>query len=132
MITNFEQITKELTKEEKLMLPFVILEFEKHTVKNPIKEPDFLKNFNMITREKPIFKKLTGVRLRKMVNYIRTNGILPLIATSKGYYISFDRNEIKKQIKSLQERANSINRCADGLQSFSREYSVVDLISRCR
>jgi hypothetical protein len=53
-----------------------------------------------------------------MVNYIRTNGIIPLIATSNGYFTSDCKETIQEQIKSLQERANSIERCAAGLRKF--------------
>jgi hypothetical protein len=61
---------------------------------------------------------MTGVRLRKMVNYIRSNSLIPLIATSHGYFTSDCKQTIQEQIKSLQERANSIERCAQGLKKF--------------
>jgi hypothetical protein len=61
---------------------------------------------------------MNGPRLRKMVNYIRTNGIIPLIATSHGYFTTDCKETISEQIKSLQERANSIERCAAGLKKF--------------
>lgn len=62
--------------------------------------------------------KLTGPRLRKLVNYIRSNGLLPLIATSQGYFTTDCKETIAEQIKSLQERANSIKNCAIGLENF--------------
>ena len=52
------------------------------------------------------------------MNHIRTNGLLPLMASSKGYYVSFDKKDIESQIKSLKQRANSINGCAEGLKKF--------------
>ena len=112
MITNFENITQELTPNEQQLIPFAITEFQKYTKKNPIKEPEFVSYIRLR------FPNLSfnGVRLRKVVNYIRCTALAPLIATSKGYYISYDEKEILMQIKSLRERANSINRCADGLE----------------
>jgi tetrahydromethanopterin S-methyltransferase subunit B len=49
---------------------------------------------------------------------IRSKGILPLIATSNGYYCSYDKQEIMEQIKSLQERADAIINSANGLKKF--------------
>jgi hypothetical protein len=41
-----------------------------------------------------------------------------MIATSNGYYVSNERMEIINQIESLEQRANSIAKCALGLQKF--------------
>ena len=114
MITNFENITHELTEIELEMLPLIVNGFKRYTKNNPIKEPDIVSRFN----SKNLKLKLNGARLRKLVNHIRCHSMLPLIATSKGYYVSDDTEEIKNQIKSLRERANSINRCADGLLNY--------------
>ena len=62
--------------------------------------------------------RLTQPRLRKLVNYIRSNSLIPLIATSQGYFTTDCKQTIQEQIKSLQERANSIERCAQGLKKF--------------
>lgn len=112
MITNFEKITYELTDVELKMLPLIIQGFKRYTKEYPVKEPQVVERFNNNFPE----YKLTGVRLRKLVNHIRTNGLLPLIATSRGYYVSSDKDEIVNQIRSLREWASSINKCADGLE----------------
>jgi len=114
MITNFETITYELTDNEKAILPLLIIGFQNYTETNPIKEPEIVARFN----ERNIGLKLSAVRLRKLVNYIRSNSLLPLIATSKGYYVSTNKNVIASQIKSLEQRANSIMNCAYGLKVF--------------
>ncbi len=114
MLTNFEDQTYELTDSETTILPLVIAGFSRYTKENPIKEAEIIKRFNAHGYS----VKLTGVRLRKLVNYIRSNSLLPLIATSKGYYISNDIEEITKQINSMQERANSIVMAANGLKKF--------------
>lgn len=113
MITNFEEHTQELSEVELSLLPKIIAGFKNYTSSNPIKEPEIVSRFN----ERNAIK-LSGARLRKIVNYIRTNGLLPLIATSKGYYVSYDREEIRKQIESLRQRANSIDTCANGLRKY--------------
>jgi len=114
MITNFENITHELNDIELEMLPLMIEGFKRYTKQYPIKEPEIVARFN----SKNSRLKLNGARLRKLVNHIRCHSMLPLIATSKGYYVSSDIAEIRNQIKSLRERANSINRCADGLLNY--------------
>jgi hypothetical protein len=113
MIINFEELTYELTENEIKILPLLINGFKNYTINNPIKEPDIVQRFN----DRNEFK-LSGVRLRKLVNYIRSNGLLPLIATSKGYYVSYDKEIIELQIKSLNQRAQSIINCSDGLKKY--------------
>lgn len=114
MITNFEDFTQELSEAEMQILPKMIAGFKNYTINNPIKEPDIVFRFNEKSKE----INLTPARLRKIVNYIRTNGLIPLIATSKGYYVSYEKEIIENQIKSLKQRANSINNCANGLKKF--------------
>ncbi len=62
--------------------------------------------------------RLNTVRLRKYFNYFRTNGIIPIIATSDGCYITTDKEEINRQVISLEERARQINKAAQGLKKF--------------
>ncbi|MCF8430269.1 MAG: hypothetical protein K9G64_09070 [Bacteroidia bacterium] len=52
---------------------------------------------------------ISDSRIRKIINYIRVNKlIVNLLATSKGYFISNDPNEISRYKESLIARANSI------------------------
>jgi hypothetical protein len=113
MITNFEEITYEITDEELQIVNLLIRGFKNHTSKNPIKAPDIVYAIN----NKYNFK-LSEPRFRKLCNYIRTNSLLPLIATSKGYYCSYDKTEIQQQIQSLRERADAIYQSANGLNKF--------------
>lgn len=114
MITNFETITDELTEHELSLVPLLVQGFRKHGINSPIKAPEIVHGMNRHLQS----KKFTEARLRKCVNYIRSNSIIPLIATSSGYYVSFDQDVIKSQIKSLEQRARSIQNCADGLNKF--------------
>jgi hypothetical protein len=85
MIDNFETITHELNEDELYLIPYLISGFEKRTVNNPIKAPDIVKAMNDHFKAKGLIKsKFSDVRLRKCVNYIRVNSLIPLIATSKG------------------------------------------------
>lgn len=115
MITNFEEITNPLSDDELKLLPLLLRGFIRHSEDNPIKAPAIIEAINCRS-DIPI--KLTGPRLRKLCNHIRRNGLLPLIATSKGYFTSHDPEVIQEQIRSLRERADAILACADGLESF--------------
>lgn len=117
MIKNFEEITEELNNDEFQLMDHLIRGFKNRTKDNPIKATEIIEIMNGNYRVKNnINCKLTGARLRKICNYIRTNGLLPLIATSNGYYISNDRDEIKNQIISLEQRAKAIINAAAGLK----------------
>jgi len=115
MLTNFENITYELTEEELILVPDICEAFRKYTKDNPIKAPEICKrvNDNKLTKT-----KFTESRLRKICNYIRSNGMIPLIATSNGYYVDYSEEVLQSQIRSLKERASSIFRCAQGLEVF--------------
>jgi len=118
MITNFEDITAELNELELELIPILVEGFKTHTEANPIKAPQIVSNMNLYLVKKGKKIKMTEPRLRKCVNHIRSNSLLPLIATSKGYYVSNSRDVIEAQIKSLNERASSIKKCAEGLAFF--------------
>jgi len=91
MITNFEHITVDLSKEKKL-LPILIKEFRLHGKDAPIKGQEIIKQLS----DKGM--KLKGARLRKLTNLIRSESILLLIATSNGYFITSDKERARKQI----------------------------------
>ena len=115
MITNFENETCPLSDDEKQFVKIIIKGLENKTKDNPIKSDEICSKLN----EKFDFGcKMTGARLRKITNFIRSEGILPVIATSNGYYCSYDKKEIEDQIKSLYERAEAIMKSADGLKRF--------------
>lgn len=118
MIINFENYTYELTEEEKPLTLFVANLFLLCTKDKPILAPEVVKQVNDYIQKNNLNINFSEPRLRKMVNFIRTNGILPLIARSKGYYVSYNLKEIENQIQSLKQRANSINNCAYGLEYF--------------
>lgn len=118
MLKNFEDHTGELSKEELEIVQYVIKGFENYSEDNPIKAQDVVDRMNVFLTQYKFKIKLTQPRLRKIVNHIRTNGLQPLIATSKGYFVSRDKKVIQEQIESLEQRSNSIRRCADGLKGF--------------
>ena len=118
MITNFEEHTHELSAEEMEILQLVIHGFRAYKKTNPIKAELIVKRMNVFLENNGYKIRLTQPRLRKLVNYIRSNGLLPLIATSNGYFTSDCKLTIQQQIISLQERANSIENAVQGLKKF--------------
>lgn len=118
MITTFEIITQDLTEKDRPYLNVLLQGFATKTKKNPITEKELVIRVNSQYQNLGLPKRITGVKVRKLVNFIRVNAMLPLIATSKGYYISYDKEEIANQIKSLQERSNSILSASNGLNKF--------------
>jgi hypothetical protein len=120
MVTNFEEITKELTEEEMKYVYILVTGFQKRTKDNPIKAPDLIKSVNaFVEKNRPDIKqKLSEPRLRKLCNFIRSNSLIPLIATSNGYYVSYDKDEIHKQMQSLLDRGNAIIKSSLGLVKF--------------
>lgn len=121
MITNFEEITQPLTDQERQLVKILVQGFSKISKDKPMKAPEVIKQVN--AKYGATICKLSGPRLRKLVNYIRGNGIIPLIATSSGYYCSTDPKEIDAQIKSLRQRAEAIINAADGLA----EYKAINI-----
>lgn len=119
MITNFANQTVFLKQEEKeIMVPMLIEGFKLRTKQTSIKAPEIVRKMNAALIQKGVKIKFSEARLRKLCNYIRSNGLLPLIATSDGYYCSWDKNEIQSQINSLLERACAIENSANGLRKF--------------
>lgn len=118
MITGFENITYPLTTEELRLVEIIVKGLKTIGPENPIKEPEICKRINEKKDQYGLSKKLTGARLRKIINHIRTYSLLPVIATSRGYYVSFDVHEIRQQKKSMKERAMRILSAAKGLERF--------------
>lgn len=55
------------------------------------------------------------VEIRKAINELRQKYV-PIIATKKGYYLSYHINDIEAQIKSLQCRINAMIQAKTGLE----------------
>ena len=104
-IVSFEEFTHELTDGE--MGAVEVL--SKCLLSNKGKD---LSRTNKYISEKLKLQyglNLSGARIRKVVNFIRTKGLIPnLIATSKGYFVSDDEDELRKYIYSLRQRARAI------------------------
>jgi DNA-directed RNA polymerase specialized sigma54-like protein len=113
MITGFTEQTSFLTDEEKKLVPIIIKGLANKTSKD---KAMYGAEICRIVSKK--YTKLTEPRLRKITNFLRSEKILPVIATSKGYYISYDKEEIQKQIDSLTQRIDAIENAINGLKKW--------------
>jgi len=105
-VTNFEEFTNELTSEEMEILPIVVHGFRNYKKANPIKSELIVTRLNEYLNMKGYKIKMTGVRLRKIVNYIRTNGIIPLIATSNLRLGEEAQTRTSIELQNLKIRTN--------------------------
>jgi hypothetical protein len=102
---NFEKYTKPLQPEERRIAVIICERFKKKPGKG-----------NIVTNKqivRALFKKyqikITEPRIRKIIQYIRANALLNgLIATSSGYWLTRDHDELKSWIESMIERENAI------------------------
>lgn len=118
MIDGFETITYELTEyEEKTLLPKLIYGLKLKTgKKNEVTATHICKQFT------DAGYKLSGARLRKIINHIRVNNLIfNLISTSKGYYIATTEAECKKYLLSLKQRIGAITSLYDAMENQLKE-----------
>jgi hypothetical protein len=106
MINGFEEQTEPLTEyEEQQLLPQIIRGLslkvgKENAVTNGAIVRGMKANLNL---------KTTEPRVRKIINHIRTNDLVPcLIATSQGYYIAESEQELKDYEESLLGREEAI------------------------
>lgn len=112
MIEGFEEITHDL-KDHEVELAHRMIPFLKSKTKdNPVKSEVIVNGINTTWKVKP---KLTGERLRKIVNYLRSESILPIISTKNGYFVSYDEEDINYQIRQGSQRASSVMNSVYGM-----------------
>ena len=112
MIPGFENQTAPLNDyEENTLMPVIIRGLQKRIGKNnAITNAEMCRKLNNhFYLNSPSYKKITGARIRKIINHIRINDAIScLVSTSKGYYVSKDRKELNTYIESLNKRATAI------------------------
>lgn len=116
MITGFENITHDLTEYEKGLVPVFAMGFKSKVGKE-----------NAVTNKQIVEKlsskyKITDARVRKIINYIRNKNIIPgLVASSDGYYVTNDPEELKRYISSLDQREAAIREVKIGMLNYLKE-----------
>lgn len=104
MIKGFDKETAPLCEYETgVLLPIMI-----KGLQTKIGKRSAIKNGQIVQTLKSSYK-ITEARVRKLINHIRTNDIIPgLIATSDGYYIAQTEDELIEYEESLKGRENAI------------------------
>ncbi|MCR5352508.1 MAG: hypothetical protein K6E35_08490 [Bacteroidales bacterium] len=106
MLYGFSAETAPLSEyERETLLPVIVKCLSRHIGKD-----------NAITNEAMRealtlhgYKKVSSARIRKIINHIRVNGLIEcLMATSYGYYITKDKDEMNDYIYSLKGRIEAI------------------------
>ena len=97
----------------------------------PITAKEIAKEFNarlddFNIRFRTSIKKVAETNIRDMINYARTNQLVKhgeIIAGPTGYYISDDKEDILKQIESLEGRISAIQNAIRGMRKRVPQYS---------
>ena len=113
MIKGFEKITHELTEEEMLLIqPFIVGLSKKVGKENAISNKTIRQKF-----QENRSLKISDVRVRKVINHIRRNDLLPLLCSiSKGYYIAKSSHEVNDYLIGLKQRINEQQTIHDSLK----------------
>lgn len=123
-LTNFEEITYELDEYELEQLPSIV----KH-LKKKIGKDNAVTSTEVIEAYKNANKSMTGARWRKIINYIRKNHLIPfLMASSKGYYIATDKEDVRKYKESLKQRIQEITAVYDAIEYDERHTDLKEYL----
>lgn len=105
MITTFETQTKPLNEyERETLLPIMV-----RCLANHIGKSCAISNAQMCEKMALYGYQIGEVRVRKIINHIRNNGLVEcLIATGKGYYVTESIQEMETYIESVKNREDAI------------------------
>lgn len=104
MIKGFDRETQPLTEYEiGVLLPLLI-----EGLQTKLGRENAVTNKHIVNALKGAYK-LNEARVRKIINHIRTNDLVPgLIATSEGYFIATTEAELLEYEESLKGREDAI------------------------
>jgi hypothetical protein len=113
MIQGFAPQTEPLTDYERdTLLPVIC-----RGLSNKIGEAMAVANATITKAMRSAGYQLNEARVRKIINHIRTNGMIKLlVATSKGYYIATKREEVEQYIDSLKGREYAIRAVRESME----------------
>lgn len=122
MIQGFQEQTEPLTEyEEQTLLPQLVRGLQTKVGKAmSVTNKAIIDGMN-----RNLGLKISDARVRKLINHIRTNDLVPcLIATSNGYYIAESEQELKEYEESLLGRESAIRQVRLSIQrQRQRKYS---------
>lgn len=106
MLQGFEDYTAPLTEYERgTLLPWIADALSQRV---GVKQAVSNKHICHILRERG-YEGVSEPRVRKIINNIRIMGLVPrLVASSRGYYVTQDPDELDRYIESLAGREEAI------------------------
>lgn len=104
-----------LSQEERSLVPMFIRCLQGHIEsKQAIKAKDISASCTLWAAKKGLLIDLRKPKVCKIIRHIRLNNLLPnLVASSKGYYITNDSEELARYIFSLEDRVKAITQVVD-------------------
>jgi hypothetical protein len=113
MINGFTNETKPLSEYERDTLTPIIV----RGLSMKIGKERAIKNSEICAKMRLQGYRIDNARLRKVINHIRVNALLPgVIATSEGYYIATTKEEMADYIASLESRESAIQEVSVALR----------------
>ncbi len=113
MINGFTNETKPLSEYERDTLTPIIV----RGLSMKIGKERAIKNSEICAKMRLQGYRIDNARLRKVINHIRVNALLPgVIATSEGYYIATTKEEMADYIASLESRESAIHEVSVALR----------------
>lgn len=125
MIKDFEGYTEELSDEEMKLVPAFCAGLRSKIGKqNAITNKAIQKAFQ---ENEKWGIKIPDARVRKIINHIRVNGLVNLLcASSNGYYVAANDEEISDYIEGLRQRIRSQLAVYDALEYQQQQARITD------
>jgi len=123
MLQGFDEHTEELSEYEHSLVPIFVRGLQTKQGKSKA-----ITNEQMCEAMRKASHNVNPARVRKIINYIRNNGLIAgLIASSSGYYVTNDVKELKDYIDSLNGRINAIKRVKNKFEEYHRTLETKNL-----
>lgn len=119
MLQGFQEQTAPLNDyEQNTLLPIII-----RGLSTKVGSSRTIAGSKIIACMKHAGYKLDAPRLRKIINYIRTNELVPcLVSNGKGYFVATSTDEVDKCIESIQGRIASQQAIISALKDQQQKY----------
>ena len=97
--------------EENILMPMVVKCLGLH-----IGRDQTISNRKMCEALQDWGYEASGIRMRKIINYIRRHKLIKcLVATNRGYHVTRDKDEMRSYIDSIQGRIDALEELKEAL-----------------
>lgn len=101
-----------------VVIPFLM----KVLLSTNISKPMFGKDIVTLVNDKlQLNEAFNQFRLRVCINYMRKTEMLPIISGSRGYWVSYNVEEMVLNAESLESRANAILHASNGMRAMIKK-----------